>query len=104
MAIREDKLNEFMGNFVHDIGAVMHAATVVVGDQLGLYKSLAVGPATADELAARAEVDSRYLREWLCAQAGEARTRDVATQGGFTQFRRATQTPFNLVYEARSSA
>ncbi len=69
MAIREDKLNEFMGNFVHDIGAVMHAATVVVGDQLGLYKSLAAGPATAEELARRAEVDSRYLREWLCAQA-----------------------------------
>ncbi|HYP70847.1 MAG TPA: class I SAM-dependent methyltransferase, partial [Variovorax sp.] len=69
MAIQEDKLNAFMGNFVHDIGAVMHAATVVVGDQLGLYKSLAKGPATAEELAKRAEVDARYLREWLCAQA-----------------------------------
>ena len=38
----------------------------------------------------------------LGAQAGEARMRDVVTQGGFKQFRRATQTPFNLVYEARS--
>ena len=37
MAIREDKLNEFMGNFVHDIGAAMHAAVAVVGGQLGLY-------------------------------------------------------------------
>ncbi|MDM0045910.1 class I SAM-dependent methyltransferase [Variovorax dokdonensis] len=69
MAISEDKLNAFMGEFVHDIGAVMHAATVVVGDQLGLYKALAKGPATVEELARRAEVDSRYLREWLCAQA-----------------------------------
>jgi len=69
MAISEDKLNAFMGEFVHDIGAVMHAATVVVGDQLGLYKALAQGPATVDELARRAEVDPRYLREWLCAQA-----------------------------------
>jgi hypothetical protein len=37
----------------------------------------------------------------LGAQAGEARIRDVAQRGGFTRFRRATQTPFNLVYEAR---
>ena len=69
MAIQEDKLNAFMGNFVHDLGAVMHAATVVVGDQLGLYKAMAQGPGTAEELARRAEVDARYLREWLSAQA-----------------------------------
>ena len=37
----------------------------------------------------------------LGAQAGEARLRGVARQGGFTRFRRATETPFNIVYEAR---
>jgi len=37
----------------------------------------------------------------LGAQAGEARLRDVVTEGGFTRFRRATETPFNLVLEAR---
>lgn len=37
----------------------------------------------------------------LGAQAGEARTREVVTRGGFTRFRRATETPFNIVYEAR---
>ncbi|GAA2420866.1 class I SAM-dependent methyltransferase [Mycolicibacterium llatzerense] len=38
----------------------------------------------------------------LGAQAGEARLRDVIVdQSGFTQFRRATETPFNLVFEAR---
>jgi len=37
----------------------------------------------------------------LGAQAGEARIREVATSGGFTRFRRATETPFNLVFEAR---
>jgi len=37
----------------------------------------------------------------LGAQAGEARLRDVAEQGGFTSFRRATETPFNLILEAR---
>jgi len=49
-----------MGNFVHDIGAVMHAATIVVGDQLGLYKEMAKGPGTAEELAKRTETDPRY--------------------------------------------
>jgi hypothetical protein len=34
-------------------------------------------------------------------QAGEARTRQILTRAGFTRFRRAAQTPFNLVYEAR---
>jgi SAM-dependent methyltransferase len=37
----------------------------------------------------------------LGAQAGEARLRDVIMQGGFTRFRRAAETPFNLVFEAR---
>jgi 2-polyprenyl-3-methyl-5-hydroxy-6-metoxy-1,4-benzoquinol methylase len=37
----------------------------------------------------------------LGAQAGEKRLREVVTSGGFTKFRRATQTPFNLVFEAR---
>jgi hypothetical protein len=37
----------------------------------------------------------------LGAQAGEARLRAVVTEGGFTRFRRATETPFNLVLEAR---
>jgi SAM-dependent methyltransferase len=37
----------------------------------------------------------------LGAQAGEARIRDVVTAGGFTRFRRAAETPFNLVFEAR---
>ncbi len=37
----------------------------------------------------------------LGAQAGEAAIRRVATDAGFTRFRRATETPFNIVYEAR---
>lgn len=37
----------------------------------------------------------------LGAQAGEARLREVIVAGGFTKFRRAAETPFNLVLEAR---
>jgi SAM-dependent methyltransferase len=37
----------------------------------------------------------------LGAQAGEARLAAVAREGGFGRFRRATETPFNLILEAR---
>ena len=37
----------------------------------------------------------------LGAQAGEAAIREVITAAGFTRFRRATQTGFNVVYEVR---
>ncbi|HEY2601983.1 MAG TPA: class I SAM-dependent methyltransferase [Thermoleophilaceae bacterium] len=37
----------------------------------------------------------------LGAQAGEARIRDVVESGGLTRFRRAAETPFNMVFEAR---
>jgi hypothetical protein len=37
----------------------------------------------------------------LGAQAGERRLRDVLSKGGFTRFRRAAETPFNMIIEAR---
>jgi SAM-dependent methyltransferase len=37
----------------------------------------------------------------LGAQAGEARIREVVTSAGFSRFRRVSETPFNIVYEAR---
>jgi len=36
----------------------------------------------------------------LGAQAGEARIGEIVKSAGFSKFRRATQTPFNLVFEA----
>jgi len=37
----------------------------------------------------------------LGAQAGEAKLREVISKGGFTRVRRATETPFNMILEAR---
>jgi len=140
-----------IGSYMRDLGALMHAATVLVGDRLGLYKAMAdcrwLSPG---ELAARTETDTRHIRETLAedgtcllvepyaadrlednltpvgrifyaastmvctpcsrsqdvglalgGQAGEARLREVLEAAGFTRVRRATQTPFNLVIEAR---
>jgi hypothetical protein len=44
---------------------------------------------------------SQHVGLALGAQAGEARLREVVTAAGFTQFRCAAKTPFNLVLEAR---
>ena len=46
---------------------------------------------------------SRSQEVGLClgAQAGETRIQKVVTSAGFNRFRRATETPFNIVYEAR---
>jgi hypothetical protein len=35
------KLNTFIGQFVTDLGAAVHAGMVVIGEKLGLYKALA---------------------------------------------------------------
>ena len=48
----EQKFHEFLNRFVGDLGATVAAGNVVLGDRLGLYRALAEGPQTADELAA----------------------------------------------------
>jgi SAM-dependent methyltransferase len=64
-----NKLNAFIGQFVTDLGASVHAGMVVIGEKLGLYKALAGQPMTSTELAAKTKTDERYLREWLASQA-----------------------------------
>jgi SAM-dependent methyltransferase len=44
---------------------------------------------------------SQDVGRGLGAQAGEARLRQVAAEAGLPRFRRAAETPFNLVLEAR---
>src|SRR5438309_9252335 len=68
-ALDMDKLNAFVGQFVTDLGAAVHAGMVVIGEQLGLYKALARYPMSSAELAAKTKTDERYVREWLGSQA-----------------------------------
>ena len=69
MTVDTKKLEQFLGQFVTDLGATVHAGMVVIGDRLGLYKALAAGPLTAAELAAITRTDQRYVSEWLASQA-----------------------------------
>ena len=68
--IDEAKLEAFMGQAVTDMGAIISAPLMVIGEKLGLYKAMAhAGPLTSQEVADRAGVAERSVREWLRNQA-----------------------------------
>ena len=69
MPVDEARLNAFLGRALSDMGGAISATLVLIGDQLGLYKTLARRAMTAAELAAATDTSERYVREWLGNQA-----------------------------------
>jgi SAM-dependent methyltransferase len=68
--IDEAKLEAFMGQAVTDMGAIISAPLMLIGEKLGLYKAMAhAGPLTPAEVAQRSGAAERYVREWLGNQA-----------------------------------
>jgi SAM-dependent methyltransferase len=78
--IVEPFANDRVEDNLNPIGRVFYAASTLVCTPASLAQEVGMG---------------------LGAQAGESRLREVVMAGGFSRFRRATQTPFNLVLEAR---
>jgi 2-polyprenyl-3-methyl-5-hydroxy-6-metoxy-1,4-benzoquinol methylase len=70
MAEGPTKVEMFQGKIASEIGAAMSVSLAVLGERLGLYRALAAaGPSTSAELAEKAGVNERNVREWLAAQA-----------------------------------
>jgi 2-polyprenyl-3-methyl-5-hydroxy-6-metoxy-1,4-benzoquinol methylase len=68
--VDENKLNQFIGQMLGDLGGASSVAMVRLGGSLGLYDTLhSNGPMTSAQLAKSAKVHERYLREWLSHQA-----------------------------------
>jgi SAM-dependent methyltransferase len=68
--MNEAKLMEFMGKLVSDMGGAAMMASVLVGEELGLYRAMADSkPISAEELAEKTRCNPRLIREWLSAQA-----------------------------------
>jgi 2-polyprenyl-3-methyl-5-hydroxy-6-metoxy-1,4-benzoquinol methylase len=68
--IDEARLAAFMRQAVTDLGAVMSAPLMVIGEKLGLYKAMAgAGPLSSQEVAQRSGAAERSVREWLRNQA-----------------------------------
>ena len=64
------RLEAFMGQVVTDMGAVISAPLMVIGEKLGLYKAMAgAGPLSSAQVAEKAGVAERSVREWLRNQA-----------------------------------
>jgi SAM-dependent methyltransferase len=78
--IVEPFANDKLEDNLNPIGRIFYSASTMICTPASLSQEVGLG---------------------LGAQAGEARIREVATKGGFTRFRRATETPFNLVFEAK---
>jgi hypothetical protein len=60
---------EFAGKLLGIYTGGMQTKLIDIGYQTGLFEAAVEGPATSDELAARAGLDERYVREWLGAMA-----------------------------------
>ena len=70
MSVDHQKLMDFLGKVVNDMGAIASAPMVVIGDKLGLYREMAkFGPLTPSQLAEKTGTAERYVREWLNNQA-----------------------------------
>jgi len=95
-ALDMNKLNAFIGQFVTDLGASVHAGMVVIGEKLGLYKALATGPVTSAELAAKTCTDERYVREWLASQAAGGY---ITYDQGTNKFTLTEEQAFTLAHE-----
>lgn len=68
--MNETKLNHFVGEVIRDLGGAFGLPLIRIGGELGLYRILdGQGPKTSAELAASAELNERYVREWLCYHA-----------------------------------
>jgi SAM-dependent methyltransferase len=72
--------NDSLAENMNPVGRVFYAASTLVCTPSSLDQEVGLG---------------------LGAQAGEERLRAVAEEAGFSRFRRATETPFNLILEAR---
>jgi hypothetical protein len=72
--------NDRLEDNLNPVGRVYYSASTMVCTPCSLSQEVGLG---------------------LGAQAGESRLRDVAERAGFGRFRRAAETPFNLVFEAR---
>ena len=76
----EPNANDDVSDNLNPVGRVFYSASTLICTPASLSQEVGAG---------------------LGAQAGEARLREIAQQAGFTSFRRATETPFNLIFEGK---
>lgn len=81
--INEEDAAEFTGRVLGDTSATATLALSLIGDRLGLFRSLADGPATSPELAERTGTQERYVREWLAGMYAAGYLTHDGSDGSF---------------------
>jgi len=74
------KAEAFGAKIMTILGGSLLSSMVNIGHRTGLFEAAAQGPATSEQLAARAGLTERYVREWLGA----------VTTGGIVEYDEAT--------------
>ncbi len=82
--MNQERLDQFLGKALNDLGASVSAVLVSLGDSLGYYRALATAKLTTAELAAKTGTSERYAREWLGNQVA----------GGYVDYEPATERYF----------
>ena len=77
----EARIEAFAGRMFGTYTAAMLTYMVDLGHRTGLFETLAAGPGTSEQLADRAGLTERYVREWLGA----------VTTGGIVEYDQATR-------------
>lgn len=67
--VEDQAVEEFAGRLFELFTGAALSYLVDIGHRTGLFAVAAVGPATSGEIAERAMLDERYVREWLGAMA-----------------------------------
>ncbi|CCG04189.1 class I SAM-dependent methyltransferase [Blastococcus saxobsidens] len=84
MSIDQQKVEQFLGQVVGDLGATVSSALAHLGDRLGLYRAMAgAGQLTPGQLAERTGTHERYVREWLANQAAGGYVEYEPTHGTY---------------------
>ena len=66
----EARFEQLQGKVMTDVGGAIGLLMAHIGDQTGVYQALdEIGPCSHEKLADKADVDPRYLREWLSSNA-----------------------------------
>jgi SAM-dependent methyltransferase len=79
--IDEERLGEFMGGFLADMGGASTVLMVSIGDELGLYREMdGTGATDAAALATATGCNTRLVQEWLDQQAAAGYVTYDATQ------------------------
>ena len=80
-----DATDDFSLRVLDDVATCFRGALAYIGDKLGIFRAMkGAGPLTTDQLAAKTNLDARYLQEWLATMATASYVEYHSGEGTFS--------------------